>query len=355
MALDESMTLRSCISMQEDECDDDTDEGYDHDQPHPHLSRLSMCTGNSMYGGDQMNDDEHEGGGSGNGNSIYYQGQQENGRSMCTSLLSMDSFDGDVDEEEDSSNKKRINSRVVLADGMSTEDDSDRELGCYSLPATPPRRRKDLGGAAGRMLFNKVRGNSTVEKEYASDNEAQKAMSDDCMKSRRRSRRRMMKNRSSWLLPSPFHHGGAKTTLDNDDGEDQDKEEENMNMNMCGDHCHSFSGESEGTGMVVIARPKGGNRSLCMDMEEVKACRDLGFELEHDHTLQQQQDMMPSRLSQSASTIDTNYTTSSGGNSPIANWRISGPGDHPQDVKARLKVWAQAVALASASPTRHSC
>ena len=67
---------------------------------------------------------------------------------------------------------------------------------------------------------------------------------------------------------------------------------------------------------------KEGNRSLCMAMEEVKACRDLGFELEHNHKLQQQEMMMPSRLS--LSTLD--YTTSSGGNSPIANWRISSPG-----------------------------
>lgn len=319
MASDESMTLRSCI-----EYDDDTDEGYDHDQPHPHLSRLSMCTSNSMYGEDQMMSDEHEG--AGNGNSIYYQGQQENGMSMYMSLLSIHSFDGDVDEEEETSNKKRLNSQLVLAAEMSTEDDSDREPGCYSLPATPPRRRRDLaagGGGAGRMLFSKVHPSSMVEKEYASENEAQKATSDDCRRSRRRSRRRMMRNRSSWLSPSPFHHG-AKTAMDNDDGEDHDKEEEE-NMNMCGDHCHSFSGESEGTGMVMIARPKGGKRSLCMDMEEVKACRDLGFELEHDRMLQQQE-MMPSRISLSASTLETNYTTSSGGNSPIANWRISSPG-----------------------------
>ena len=107
----------------------------------------------------------------------------------------------------------------------------------------------------------------------------------------------------------------------------------------------SFSGESEAgsAGVVVITRPKGGKRSLCMDLEEVKACRDLGFELEHELMLE-----MPSasRVSLSGSTLDT---TSSGGNSPIANWRISSPGDDPRDVKARLKVWAQAVALASSS------
>ncbi|KAK7397038.1 hypothetical protein VNO78_18204 [Psophocarpus tetragonolobus] len=97
--------------------------------------------------------------------------------------------------------------------------------------------------------------------------------------------------------------------------------------------------EKEGeSGVVLITRPKGGKRSLCMDLDEVKACRDLGFELEHQRMLE-----IPShRLS---SPLDT----SSGANSPIANWRISAPGDDPRHVKARLKVWAQAVALASAS------
>ncbi|XP_077222840.1 uncharacterized protein LOC143856467 [Tasmannia lanceolata] len=79
------------------------------------------------------------------------------------------------------------------------------------------------------------------------------------------------------------------------------------------------------------------NKSLCMDMEEVKGCMDLGFELQHLWTVE-----IPSRM---GSTIETD----SGGNSPIANWRISSPGDDPRDVKARLKVWAQAVALASTS------
>lgn len=146
-----------------------------------------------------------------------------------------------------------------------------------------------------------------LAKEYASENEAQTLMSGDSKKrSRRRSRRRI--------------------SSDN-------KENMNMMMPRMGsnqlDHCHSFSGESEGgsgTGVVVITRPKGGRRSLCMDLEEVKACRDLGFELEHQHMLQE----MPSRLSLSTPTptltLDTNTTCSSGGNSPIANWRISSPG-----------------------------
>jgi len=102
----------------------------------------------------------------------------------------------------------------------------------------------------------------------------------------------------------------------------------------------SGGGGGGGGGLMVITRPKGGKRSLCMDLDEVKACRDLGFELEHERMLE-----IPSHLSVSGSTLDT----SSGGNSPIGNWRISSPGDDPRDVKARLKVWAQAVALVSTS------
>ncbi|MED6147800.1 hypothetical protein PIB30_047120 [Stylosanthes scabra] len=105
-----------------------------------------------------------------------------------------------------------------------------------------------------------------------------------------------------------------------------------------GDVVDGFSGVSDGSGnkgrggvrVIVMSRPKGGRRSLWMDMEEVKACRDLGFEFE-----------IPTPLSAYNSTIDE---TSSGGNSSISNWRISRPGDDPREVKARLKMWAHAVA-----------
>ncbi|KAG8045258.1 hypothetical protein GUJ93_ZPchr0008g12233 [Zizania palustris] len=76
-----------------------------------------------------------------------------------------------------------------------------------------------------------------------------------------------------------------------------------------------------------------------MDMEEMRACKDLGFDLPGDWTVE-----IPCYA---LSGVDT---ASSGGNSPASgSWRISSPGDDPNDVKARLKVWAQAVALASAS------
>lgn len=86
---------------------------------------------------------------------------------------------------------------------------------------------------------------------------------------------------------------------------------------------------------VMLTRPKGGKRYLCMDSEEIKACKDLGFELEEDKLkFEVDATMMPNAPSASTSNAD---------------WRISNPGDDPRDVKARLKLWAQAVAQASSS------
>ncbi|KAL6626345.1 hypothetical protein ACP70R_030071 [Stipagrostis hirtigluma subsp. patula] len=96
-------------------------------------------------------------------------------------------------------------------------------------------------------------------------------------------------------------------------------------------------------GVPVVVLGGGGESSpaaaarggVAMDMEEMRACRDLGLDLPCDWTVE----IPCSALS-----------GSSGGNSPASgSWRISSPGDDPKDVKARLKVWAQAVALASAS------
>ncbi|KAJ7973159.1 Fold protein [Quillaja saponaria] len=302
MASDETMALHS--SMQEEYIDDDFEDGHDHHHnPHPHnLSRLSVCTSSTMCG---IDDDDV--------------------MRMYMSRLSIQSFDGegvgdgdgdgDADEEF-SDGKEQPEAGLMFSD-------SENELGsCYSLPATPSRRRNH-GGLLNQSLIG-------VEK-YASENEAQKGvimgkkMSNNDPKRKRRSRRITI--------------GCASHNWENFDMNKKKEEDHVMGLN----YSHSFSGESDqsgGTGLRVITRPKGGRRSLCMDLEEVKACRDLGFELEHERMME-----MPTRPTVSNSTLDT----SSGGNSPIANWRISSPGDDPRDVKARLKVWAQAVALASAT------
>ncbi|GMJ09258.1 hypothetical protein like AT3G62070 [Hibiscus trionum] len=220
-------------------------------------------------------------------------------------------FDADVDEEFFSKEES-----------LELSSDSDKEPGCYSLPATPPRRRNFTGVALARQLMG-------VVKDYASENEGLKG-GVGRPKGRKNLRRRIIRERCADM-----------------EGENGGEKKDGDFMVGYSNYSGSFSGESEGgsAGVVVITRPKGGKRSLCMDLEEVKACRDLGFELEHELMLEMHS-ATAGPVSLSSSTIDT---ASSGGDSPIANWRISSPGDDPRDVKARLKVWAQAVALASSS------
>ncbi|CAN6448921.1 unnamed protein product [Victoria cruziana] len=91
------------------------------------------------------------------------------------------------------------------------------------------------------------------------------------------------------------------------------------------------------------------------DLDELKGCVDLGFGFSYEEIpelcntlpalelcysmsqrfMDEQQQRSPSSESSSSP---------SDGGSPIANWKISSPGDHPEEVKARLKFWAQAVA-----------
>ncbi|GAA0168586.1 hypothetical protein LIER_23268 [Lithospermum erythrorhizon] len=110
----------------------------------------------------------------------------------------------------------------------------------------------------------------------------------------------------------------------------------------------SRRGEKKEEGLLktmMITRPKGGKRYLCMDSEEMKACKDLGFELEEDKLkFQFDSTIMPSAPFSSAS------PPSAASNSDD-HWSISNPGDDPRDVKERLKLWAQAVAKVS-SPRR---
>ncbi|CAE6079971.1 unnamed protein product [Arabidopsis arenosa] len=163
------------------------------------------------------------------------------------------------------------------------ESDSDKETrGFYSLPVTPSRRRRKL----------------TVSGE---------------------------------LDANESNRDGGKCSLRRQKKVIREKKKNRGN------------GESDGggrEGLTVLTRAKGGEKSLRMGLEEVKACRDLGFELEVP---------VPGRISVSTTGSNFDTQTSSGGNSPIATWRISSPGDDPKEVKARLKVWAQAVALASAT------
>ncbi|CAL1365990.1 unnamed protein product [Linum trigynum] len=106
------------------------------------------------------------------------------------------------------------------------------------------------------------------------------------------------------------------------------------------------------------------------DLDELKGCLDLGFggfsydeipelcntlpALELCYSMSQkflddtnQKSSFPAEgmdSSSDGSPADGVAASDQAASSPIANWKISSPGDHPEDVKARLKYWAQAVA-----------
>ncbi|XP_009387076.2 uncharacterized protein LOC103974056 [Musa acuminata AAA Group] len=106
-----------------------------------------------------------------------------------------------------------------------------------------------------------------------------------------------------------------------------------------------FVGAGEGSDQAS----EGGNgvgwaRSLTDDdLEELKACLDLGFGFTYDEIPELCKTLPALVLCYSLSrSLETSTATVA--SSPIANWKISGPGDQPEEVKARLKFWAQAVA-----------
>ncbi|VVA90131.1 unnamed protein product [Arabis nemorensis] len=91
------------------------------------------------------------------------------------------------------------------------------------------------------------------------------------------------------------------------------------------------------------------------DLEDLKGCLDLGFGFSYDeipelcntlpalelcYSMSQKflDDKQNNNRSSESSSVDDSPSP------PIANWKISSPGDNPDDVKARLKYWAQAVA-----------
>ncbi|KAK9049563.1 hypothetical protein SSX86_031468 [Deinandra increscens subsp. villosa] len=100
------------------------------------------------------------------------------------------------------------------------------------------------------------------------------------------------------------------------------------------------------------------------DLDELKGCFDLGFGFSYDEIpelcntlpalelcysmsqkfLDEQQKSPETPPSTAAEAAESGSETASPPAAPIANWKISSPGDHPEEVKARLKYWAQAVA-----------
>ncbi|CAM8927449.1 unnamed protein product [Rhodiola kirilowii] len=270
-------------------------------------SRLSSCSSFFSNGGQQGQVVDQ----GNNSNANYCDDHGGGYTSMCSlhsnmSRLSIESFD--ANDEELSDKEKR-----PFSIGFSSESD-DNEVICYSLPATPPRKKPIVPTTHRKLMMAK--------KDYGSETDAQK-MSNRYVKRTKGRRSKSIRKNSTVEDSIPHMRLSANNSI--------------SSYGLSG-------GESEGSGLMVITKPKGGTRSICMDIDEVKACRELGFELEHERMLE-----MPSRISVSVSNLDT----TSGGNSPISSsWRISSPGDNPKEVKARLKVWAQAVAIVSSTAAK---
>ncbi|KAK3137545.1 hypothetical protein QOZ80_5BG0453750 [Eleusine coracana subsp. coracana] len=119
-----------------------------------------------------------------------------------------------------------------------------------------------------------------------------------------------------------------------------------------GNHHHHHSSNNKeqqpssptaAAAMAASEMMMGGGGGVAMDVEEVRACRDLGLELPSDCTVE----IQCYGLSGDSSPTHTNGS-GSGADSPCAGG-VSSPagGADPMDVKARLKAWAQAVALTS--------
>uniref|UniRef100_A0ACD5W6W9 Uncharacterized protein n=1 Tax=Avena sativa TaxID=4498 RepID=A0ACD5W6W9_AVESA len=114
-------------------------------------------------------------------------------------------------------------------------------------------------------------------------------------------------------------------------------------------HQHGHGGSGSGTSSPSsCSSPHRGHHhgtsgGVAMDMEEVRACRDLGLELPSDCPVEIQ------CYGISAGSSPTHSNAGSSSPSTPGSCSISSPsaGENPVDVKARLKVWAQAVALAS--------
>ncbi|KFK31204.1 hypothetical protein AALP_AA6G081700 [Arabis alpina] len=97
------------------------------------------------------------------------------------------------------------------------------------------------------------------------------------------------------------------------------------------------------------------------DLEELKGCLDLGFGFSYNEIpelcntlpalelcysmsqkfLDEKQNHQKSPVEEDSPSSPPPPPTTT---SSIANWKISSPGDDPDEVKARLKYWAQAVA-----------
>ncbi|THU56755.1 hypothetical protein C4D60_Mb11t20550 [Musa balbisiana] len=90
----------------------------------------------------------------------------------------------------------------------------------------------------------------------------------------------------------------------------------------------------------LVVRVPGGSGPISLNKEEVKACRDLmiGFPCGH----------LRVELPAAFSDMQADAAGACDDLSPFANWKIASPDYDQEKMKARIKLWAQAVVLMSA-------
>ncbi|GLJ18002.1 hypothetical protein SUGI_0317210 [Cryptomeria japonica] len=114
-----------------------------------------------------------------------------------------------------------------------------------------------------------------------------------------------------------------------------------------------------------------GDRSRCLrdeDLEELRGCIDLGFRFsfdeDHDHlcntfpaldlyyAINRQFNVSKSKSSPESSSVHGSESCAQSPSSPLSDaWKISSPGENSQEVKTKLRHWAQLVACS----VRESC
>ncbi|XP_020886737.1 pentatricopeptide repeat-containing protein At3g22690 [Arabidopsis lyrata subsp. lyrata] len=130
------------------------------------------------------------------------------------------------------------------------------------------------------------------------------------------------------------------------------------NLRVCS-YCHSFAKFAskvynreiilrDNNRFHFIRQGKCSCSDFCLtddDLEDLKGCLDLGFGFSYDEIPELCNTLPALELcySMSQKFLDDKHNCISH-RKIIANWKISSPGDNPDDVKARLKYWAQAIA-----------
>ncbi|CAD6253856.1 unnamed protein product [Miscanthus lutarioriparius] len=194
-----------------------------------------------------------------------------------------------------------------------------------STPPAPPRRRRQHARRRAQRLRAKNSGAGEEEEEQEAEAEAEDVWRGLQQQQREREREAWPRRASRPVVVVAGEEGSP-------------------------DAASAASGESGG-GMERA-------RSLTDDdLEELKGCVDLGFGFSY-HEIPELCGTLPALelcYSMSQRFLDEHQRLSKAEEAPAlapaspaqpvaTNWKISSPGDSPDEVKARLKYWAQAVA-----------